>query len=116
MKFDKHIKMITNELDLNAQKNEENEKYEDEMEVKDLIIKQKKKSKKRKRTPEFNEDMANEQELLFEQAKMNMILLQRTSEEVLRNDETNKMRLEQIEKDLFESKNDEEEDVDFDKS
>lgn len=108
MKFEAHIKKLTSELDLSSIENDAkfDEKYEDAMEVKDLINKQKKKSKKRKRAPEFNEELANEQELLFEQAKLNMILTH--SKDNLNPDDLSsnnkRMKLEQIEKDLFDSR------------
>jgi hypothetical protein len=129
MNFDSHIKLITSELNLNNLKDDEKkeEKYEDALEVKDLINKQKKKNKKRKRQPEFNEDMELEQLKMFEQAKLenmhSMIFSHCNSQEVLGSEYSNsaklhvgenkKMRLEQFEKDLFASKSGGDE-VDFD--
>lgn len=123
MNLDSHIKKLTSELDLSALQNEEKkEMIEDAQEMKDLINQQKKKSRKRKRQIEFTEEMANEQMTLFAKAKMdnlqNIILTQSQSQEFSA-EPTNgmivnghkKMRID--EKDIFSSKNQNEE-VDFD--
>jgi hypothetical protein len=78
MNFNKHIKLLTNELSIKELENDEIEekeleiKYEDNMNVKQLINR-KKKSNKRKRAYENKEDLeelAREQREMFEQARL----------------------------------------------
>ena len=79
MNFNKHIKLLTSELSIkemeNEDKAEEKEleiKYEDHMNVKQLINR-KKKTNKRKRPYETQEDLeelAREQREMFEQARL----------------------------------------------
>ena len=72
MNFNKHIKLLTSELSIKELENDEKEeleiKYEDNMNVKQLINR-KKKSNKRKRgylTKEDLEELAREQREMFE--------------------------------------------------
>ena len=78
MNFNKHIKLLTNELSIKELENDEIEekeleiKYEDNMNVKQLINR-KKKSNKRKRgylSKEDLEELAREQREMFEQARL----------------------------------------------
>ena len=81
MNFNKHIKLLTNELSIKELENDEIEekeleiKYEDNMNVKQLINR-KKKSNKRKRAYENKEDLeelAREQREMFEQARLDQM-------------------------------------------
>ncbi len=76
MNFNKHIKLLTSELSIKEMENDEKEeleiKYEDNMNVKQLINR-KKKSNKRKRGYESKEDLeelARAQREMFEQARL----------------------------------------------
>jgi hypothetical protein len=126
MNFDSHIKKLTSELNLSGYQNEEKKEIiEDAQEMKDLINQQKKKNKKRKRHIEFTEEMMNQQMSLFNQAKIdNLMLSQSLSQSQLQPNNhifdannglkvngNKKMRID--EKDIFmqQKKNDE---VDFD--
>ena len=132
MNFENHIKKLTSELDLSACQNEEKSKeiIEDAQEMKDLINQQKKKNKKKKKPVEFTEEMANEQLNLFAKANMMMTSTVGDNTEVisvssgginninfedqsLRVNGNKKMRLD-IEKDIFSSNLNNNEEVDFD--
>jgi hypothetical protein len=127
MQFDNHIKKLSSELDLTACQNEEKQVVEDVQEMKELINKQKKKSKKKKKHHEFNDEMVNEQLELFERSRMenlpslmpqNSFLFE--SSEVIQSGNAlilpnnKKMRLDQIEQDLFQTNKNKTEEVDFD--
>jgi hypothetical protein len=131
MNFENHIKKLTSELDLSACQNEDKGKeiIEDAQEMKDLINQQKKKNKKKKRPIEFTEEMANEQLNLFASANIMMaygepnVIGQNGNsnkngnlpeENSLRVNGNKKMRLDQIENDLFASKMNKNEEIDFD--
>jgi hypothetical protein len=121
MNFDSHIKLMTSEMDLAVLQNEEKSKeiIEDAQEMKDLNNKHKKKNKKKKRQHELNEDMINEQMELFEKSKlenMNLMYSQIEStvnKEYMLMNNNKKMKLDEIEQELFSSctKNEE---IDFD--
>ena len=132
MNFENHIKKLTSELDLSACQNEEKSKeiIEDAQEMKDLINQQKKKNKKKKRPIEFTEEMANEQLNLFAKANMMMTSTVGDNTEVisvsncglnninfeeqsLKVNGNKKMRLD-VEKDIFSSNLNNNEEVDFD--
>jgi len=79
MNFNKHIKLLTSELSIkemeNEDKAEEKEleiKYEDHMNVKKLLNKKKKTSKRKRpyETQEDLEELAREQREMFEQARL----------------------------------------------
>ena len=81
MNFNKYIKLLTSEISLKEMENENEEKdlldikYEDNMNVEQLIDK-KKKSNKRKRNFESKEDLeelAREQREMFEQARLDQM-------------------------------------------
>ena len=79
MNFNKHIKLLTNKLSIKEKENDEREeleiKYEDNMNMKQLINR-KKKSNKRKRGYESKEDLeelAREQREMFEQARLDQM-------------------------------------------
>ena len=92
MNFNKHIKLLTNELSIKELENDEIEekeleiKYEDNMNVKQLINR-KKKSNKRKRAYENKEDLeesAREQREMFEQARLEQ-MNQELNENIIHN-------------------------------
>ncbi len=92
MNFNKHIKLLTNELSIKELENDEIEekeleiKYEDNMNVKQLINR-KKKSNKRKRAYENKEDLeelAREQREMFEQARLEQ-MNQELNENIIQN-------------------------------
>lgn len=75
MNFHKHIKLLTSEPYLKEMENDDKieQKYEDNMNVKQLINKKKKKNNKRNRSPENEEDLeelAREQKEMFEMARL----------------------------------------------
>ena len=79
MDFNKYIKLLTNKLSIKEKENDEREeleiKYEDNMNMKQLINR-KKKSNKRKRNFESKEDLeelAREQREMFEQARLDQM-------------------------------------------
>lgn len=130
MNFDLHIKKLTSEADFSECQNEEKGKsvvIDDSQGVKDLINKKKKK-KNKKWKHEFNEDDVNEQMELFEKSKQENLQNYLNSQSSFNNFESGigvqsgnglllpnnkKMRLDQMESELFQNKvnNDE---VDFD--
>jgi hypothetical protein len=69
--FDSHIKLLSSELDLSDLQNEDRKDVviENSLDMKDLINKQKKRRKNKKK-PEYNEDDEKEQLKLFEQSKI----------------------------------------------
>ena len=90
MNFNKHIKLLTSELSIKEMENDEKEeleiKYEDNMNVKQLINR-KKKSNKRKRGYESKEDLeelAREQREMFEQARLEQ-MNQELNENIIHN-------------------------------
>ena len=92
MNFNKHIKLLTNKLSIKELENDEIEekeleiKYEDNMNVKQLINR-KKKSNKRKRAYENKEDLeelAREQREMFEQARLEQ-MNQELNENIIQN-------------------------------
>ena len=92
MNFNKHIKLLTNELSIKELENDEIEekeleiKYEDNMNMKQLINR-KKKSNKRKRAYENKEDLeelAREQREMFEQARLEQ-MNQELNENIIQN-------------------------------
>lgn len=128
MNFDPHIKKLTSELDLSAIEKEENANelvlQKSSQEMKDLINKQKRKVKRRKKHRDFDEDMVQEQLKLFEQSKIES--MQEMNQNYYNNifpgeahlkgnslhlSNNKKMRIDQIEMDLFakESNNNHEE-------
>ena len=125
--FDSHIKKLQGELDLNALQNDDIKKEqgkEDPIGMKDLINK-KRKSKKRKKTFEYNEDLLNEQMELFEKSKMENMqnyLYEgistnniNTGNESIVNENNSKLQLDIIEKDLFsKERKSSEEEINFD--
>lgn len=125
--FDSHIKKLQGELDLNALQNDDIKKEqgkEDPIGMKDLINK-KRKSKKRKKTFEYNEDLLNEQMELFEKSKMENMqnyLYEGIStnninpgNESIVNENNSKLQLDIIEKDLFsKERKSSEEEINFD--
>ena len=90
MNFNKHIKLLTSELSIKELENDEKEeleiKYEDNMNVKQLINR-KKKSNKRKRgylSKEDLEELAREQREMFEQARLEQ-MNQELNENIIHN-------------------------------
>ena len=90
MNFNKHIKLLTNKLSIKEKENDEREeleiKYEDNMNMKQLINR-KKKSNKRKRDYESKEDLeklAREQREMFEQARLEQ-MNQELNENIIHN-------------------------------
>ena len=90
MNFNKHIKLLTSELSIKELENDEKEeleiKYEDNMNVKQLINR-KKKSNKRKRGYESKEDLeelARAQREMFEQARLEQ-MNQELNENIIHN-------------------------------
>ncbi len=90
MNFNKHIKLLTSELSIKEMENDEKEeleiKYEDNMNVKQLINR-KKKSNKRKRGYESKEDLeelARAQREMFEQARLEQ-MNQELNENIIHN-------------------------------
>ena len=90
MNFNKHIKLLTSELSIKEMENDEKEeleiKYEDNMNVKQLINR-KKKSNKRKRGYESKEDLeelARAQREMFEQARLEQ-MNQELNENIIQN-------------------------------
>ena len=90
MNFNKHIKLLTNKLSIKEKENDEREeleiKYEDNMNMKQLINR-KKKSNKRKRGYESKEDLeklAREQREMFEQARLEQ-MNQELNENIIHN-------------------------------
>ena len=90
MNFNKHIKLLTNKLSIKEKEKDEREeleiKYEDNMNMKQLINR-KKKSNKRKRDYESKEDLeklAREQREMFEQARLEQ-MNQELNENIIQN-------------------------------
>ena len=90
MDFNKYIKLLTNKLSIKEKENDEREeleiKYEDNMNMKQLINR-KKKSNKRKRDYESKEDLeklAREQREMFEQARLEQ-MNQELNENIIHN-------------------------------
>ena len=90
MNFNKHIKLLTNKLSIKEKENDEREeleiKYEDNMNMKQLINR-KKKSNKRKRGYESKEDLeelARAQREMFEQARLEQ-MNQELNENIIHN-------------------------------
>lgn len=131
MNFESHIKKLTSELDLSAIEKEENAselvQQKSSQEMKDLINKQKRKVKKRKKNHDFDEDMVQEQLKLFEQSKLESLQEMNQSyyhnflsidnnlkSNALMTGNNKKMRLDQIEMDLFaKDQNNKQEEEDF---
>lgn len=126
MNFHKHIKLLTSEPYLKEMENDEKEeqKYEDNMNVKQLINKKKKKNNKRNRSPENKEDLeelAREQKEMFELARLeqmqNSINYAEAQKNRLSNEMPNKsiMKIDDYEKQIFsQSKKEGQDEEDFD--
>lgn len=136
IKFDNHIRKLQCELDFSALENEENNlikkesvtNLEDSVGMKDLINK-KRKNKKEKKNFEFTEDLLNEQMKLFEKSKMQNMQSHLTKtgingngslnnlkngEDYLLKENSKKLKLENMEKNLFAEERNNEEEQDFD--